>query len=127
MEQQLIVIADPNNDRAEAIGNALNGGFEVVRIRNAREAYGEIRSRRPAAVVVDFPFPMDGGCLTWTLNGDPDTADIPVVAFSAWNFPRTRGKAKEYGCSAFVPHSDGPDGLARAVTDVLEREPDPVG
>ena len=125
MEQPLVIIADPNNDRAEATGNALNGGFEVVRIRNAREALAAIRARRPAAVVVDFPFPLDGGCLAWSLHGDPATADIPVVAFSGWDFPRTRRKAREYGCRVFVPHADGTDGVARAVRELLEREPVP--
>ena len=107
MQKPLILIADPNNDRAEAVETAL----------------AEVRSRRPDAVVVDFPFPLNGTCLSVALRDHPDTADIPVVAFSSWDFPRTRDKAREYGCHAFVPHTRGPDGLARAVADLLEREP----
>lgn len=126
MNKPLIIIADPNEARAEIVGAALGESLQVLRYRTAEEAYPEIRSRRPAAVVIDFPLPLEGVCLSRALNEDPRTSSIPVVAFSGWDFPRTRDKAREYGCAVFVPQSDGAEELARAVNGLLEQEPGAV-
>lgn len=126
MNKPLIIIADPNEARAEIVGAALGDDLEVLRFRTAEEAYEEIRSRRPAAVIVDFPLPLEGVCLSRALSEDPRTSSIPVVAFSGWDFPRTRDKAREYGCAAFVPQAQGADGLSQAVSRLLEQEPGAV-
>ena len=119
MGKPLVIIADPNNSRADAIRDAFNGYVEIQRIRDPHEAYAEIRSLKPAAVVVDFPFPLNGRCLSNALRDDPITAHIPIIAFSGWDFPRTRAKAEEYGCDCFVSYAQGPEGVIEAVRSVI--------
>lgn len=127
MEKPFIIIADPSADRAAALEEALGPGCDCLAIRDVGAALREVRARRPAAVIVDFPFPGDEGqCLSEVLGDDPATAAVPVVAHSGWDFPRTRARAKSFGCRAFVPHQRGPDAVARAVEELLEGESEAV-
>lgn len=123
MEKPFIIIADPNETRAAALVEALGPAFDCLTVHDVQGALHEIRDRLPAAIVVDFPFPTgQGRCLTDALNGDPATAAIPLVAHSGWDFPRTRSKARDFGCDAFVAHQHGPEAVVRTLDELLGRE-----
>jgi hypothetical protein len=55
-------------------------------------------------VVTAFPAATrTGESVTAILKGDPRTAACQIVAHSDWCWTRTRAKARELGCDAFVP------------------------
>ena len=120
MQKPLVIIVDGSQERAQSIGDALGSEYETRWVGAAREALEEIRASRPTAVVVDFPFPMDDRrCLSHVLHEDRATAEIPVVAYSAWDFSNTRAKARALGCEAFVGRTAGPEGVARTLQEVV--------
>jgi CheY-like chemotaxis protein len=56
-------------------------GAPVVGARNGREAIEQVRSLRPALVVVDLMMPvMDGLEVCRRVKADPSTRDVPVLA-----------------------------------------------
>jgi CheY-like chemotaxis protein len=74
-------------------------------------------------VVVDFPVPLrSGGCLTAAIKQDPGTSHVPVIAYSGWNYPRTRATAREYGCAEFVARSADAGALVAAVERATHSE-----
>ncbi|MFO7892347.1 MAG: response regulator [Longimicrobiales bacterium] len=120
MHKPLIIIADPDADRSESIAATFNGSYACIRVKDANEALAEAKDRRPAAVVLDFPFPVsEGRCLSVALREDADTAGIPIVAYSGWNFTKTRAKAEKLGCSTFIAHEDGPEAVVEAVNELV--------
>ena len=120
MERPLIVIVDAYAERAQPLEEALSSDFDCLSTYDAAEALEEIRRARPVAVVVDFPFPTaERRCLSAVLKDDPETADTAILAYSAWDFPRTREKAAQLGCSTFIARSDGPEAVARALDELL--------
>ena len=120
MERPLIVIVDGYEERARPVEEELCRNFDCLSIYSAEEALGEIRRARPAAVIVDFPFPTaDRRCLSAVLQDDPELSGIPVVAYSAWDFPKTREKAAALGCDSFVARAKGPEALARVIDEML--------
>jgi CheY-like chemotaxis protein len=118
MNPFLILVVDPDVDRLTRIRDAVSDRFDVVLESNSSDALAHARSRGPAAIVVDFPVPMGAGrSLTEALREDPATRGIPVVAFSGWEYARTRSRAETLGCAAFVGHSEG----IEALLSVLDR------
>ena len=126
MDKPLIVIVDAYAERAQPLEEELSRDFDCLSTYDAAEALREIRRGRPAAVVIDFPYPTEARrCLSAVLKEDPETSSTPIVAYSTWDFPRTREKAAELGCSTFIARSDGPEAVARAIDELIavSREP----
>ncbi len=122
MDKPLIIIADPDTDRSDEIAATFNGTFACIRVTDAHEALAQIRERRPAAVVLDFPFPIgDHQCLSAAIHEDMDINGMPVIAYSGWNYPKTRAKAEGMGCTAFVAHEEGAGKVVDTVKGILRK------
>lgn len=119
----LVVVRDAA--RRMALDRALAERFDVTTAENVADALGRARTLQPLAIVLDFPFPATsagGGsrCLSTLLKEDRATRDIPVVAYSGWDFARTRSKAAEYGCAAFVSHEAGERAILEALAPLVQ-------
>ena len=80
-----ILVVD-NNDTNRSVAQALlqRRGHPVLLAASGAEGIELARSHGPALVLMDLAMPgMDGFAATRTLKGDPRTAAIPVVAFTA--------------------------------------------
>lgn len=116
MYKPLLVIVDQDPDARARTAELFAERYHCFVTGSAEEALASIRADHPVAVVVDFPIPLrSGGCLAAAINRDPETSHVPVVAYSSWNYPRTRATAREYGCAEFVARSAGPEALVAAV------------
>lgn len=116
MYKPLLIIVDQNLETLAETERLFADRFECVGIASPEDALESIRHRGPAAVVVDFPMPLRaGGCLSAAIKDDPGTSDVPVVAYSSWDFANTRNKAVSIGCAAFVARSAEASELEAAV------------
>lgn len=81
----LIVVADDNADILLLIAKRLaKRGYEVETATDGWTALEMIRTRRPAAAVLDWVMPMmQGGEVCAEVKSDPATADIPVIFLTA--------------------------------------------
>jgi CheY-like chemotaxis protein len=62
-----------------------------------------VQRERPDMILLDLMMPgLDGFEVTRKLKGDPETADIPIVAVSALARPDDRESALAAGCDDFV-------------------------
>ena len=66
-------------------------GFAVMAAYDGKEAMVAVQGTRPHIILLDLRMPvMDGYEVLGALKSDPETADIPVVIMSAYNFEADR-------------------------------------
>jgi CheY-like chemotaxis protein len=84
-DRPLIVLAEDNEDTRRVYGLILRHyGYEVVEAASGAEAVELTRRMRPQLVLMDIGLPvLDGWQASRMLKSDPQTACIPLVAFSA--------------------------------------------
>ena len=76
----------------------LLGDFEVLTAENGERGCEVAVAERPDIILMDLEMPvMDGWEATRRLKGNPQTRDIPVIAFSAHALAGEREKALAAG------------------------------
>ncbi|MDP9458439.1 MAG: response regulator [Actinobacteria bacterium] len=81
----LIVVADDDQDILNLVGKRLaKRGYHVVTATDGQQALELIRSRRPAAAILDWMMPvLQGPEVCSRLKDDPSTEGVPVVLLTA--------------------------------------------
>lgn len=78
-------------------------GYVIRTAVSASEAVEMLRDFRPRLILMDLQMPgMDGIEATRRLKADPVTADIPVLAVTAYAMKGDDRKALEAGCWGYV-------------------------
>ena len=80
-----ILVADDDPDILNLVSKRLTKrGYRVITAVNGKEALELIRSRRPAAAVLDWMMPLlHGQEVCERVKADPSTAKVPVVLLTA--------------------------------------------
>jgi two-component system, cell cycle response regulator DivK len=112
------------------LAKLLEKRFDSVRaVSTPSEALEVAMEMRPDLVITPFPAVTRSGELICTvLRGDPRTSGCAILAYSDWCWARTRDKARQAGCDAFVPATASEDELMAAIDAVLPangRAPNP--
>ena len=101
-EHILIVDDNPTNLKLVAYLMKANG-YAISTAIDADAALAEIRAKRPALILMDVQLPgIDGLELTRQLKADPETADIIIVAVTAYAMKGDVEKAVAAGCDDYV-------------------------
>ena len=81
----IVVLAEDNEDTRRVYGLILRHfGYHVEEAANGVDAVRLIREVRPSIVLMDIGLPrLDGWQASRILKGDRETANIPLIAFSA--------------------------------------------
>ena len=111
----LVVEDDP--DLNEMLGAYVRlAGFAYRPALDGVTAERELRSRRPALMLLDLMLPdMDGFEVCRRLRADVATRDVPVVIVSALNEPAARRRAEELDVREFLTKPFDPDALMAAM------------
>lgn len=76
-------------------------GVEVLLADNGEEAVKITREQKPDLIIMDIMMPvMDGAAATKIIIADPETKDIPILAFTAYIEDDIQAKLIEIGFSA---------------------------
>ncbi len=112
-----VVIIDDDRASQELLTAYLVGtGVQVVRARDGTEGLGEIRRRRPVAVVLDILLPgIDGWAVLDELRSDETTRDVPVIIVSILD-EKSRGLA--LGAASYLTKPVSRDDLIGALRNV---------
>jgi CheY-like chemotaxis protein len=112
-----VVIIDDDRASQELLTAYLVGtGVQVVRARDGTEGLGEIRRRRPVAVVLDILLPgIDGWAVLDELRSDETTRDVPVIIVSILD-EKSRGLA--LGAASYLTKPVSREDLIEALRDV---------
>ena len=99
-----LLYVEDNDDNVYMLKTRLEllGDFEVLTADNGERGYEAAIAERPDIILMDLEMPIvDGWEATRRLKSNPETRDIPVIAFSAHALGGEREKALAAGCDEF--------------------------
>ena len=99
-----LLYVEDNDDNVYMLKMRLEllGDFEVVTAENGERGCEMAVTERPDILLMDLEMPIvDGWEATRRLKSNPETRDIPVIAFSAHALAGEREKALAAGCDEF--------------------------
>lgn len=104
MAGEPILIVDDNASNLKLMRVLLEAEGYVVRTADhAYAALQVLREYHPRLILVDIQLPgMDGLTLTRELKANPETADIAIVALTAYAMKGDEAKALTAGCNDYI-------------------------
>lgn len=99
-----ILIIEDMLDNAELTRKVLtSAGYEVIHALDAEDGFDLAISEQPDLILLDLGLPdYDGQTLAGWLKAEPQTATIPIVAFTAWPEDTARQMVESYGCAGYI-------------------------
>jgi len=123
LEQQIVLLAQPDADTCEMYGDLLRlHGFVVLAFSDADEALQMAPVANIVITDVRLRGATDGLQLIARLRCDERTRHTPVIVLTACAFPYHQARAEAVGCDRFLPIPCLPDRLLREVQRFLPRQ-----
>ena len=118
-----VLIVDDTPTNISVISAALKDHFRTKVATNGEKALAIMNSDdRPDLILLDVDLPgIDGLTLTKRLKSDPPTADIIIVALTAFAMKADRQRAIAAGCDAYVTKPINTRELPVQVAELLQR------
>ena len=100
----VILCIDDNRDSLNLLEKMLKGaGYTVITAEDGRQGLIEARKNKPDLILLDVIMPvMDGYEVCSQLQGDPETAYIPVIFLTALDSEADRTKAFAVGAADYL-------------------------
>ncbi|MPQ56609.1 EAL domain-containing protein [Duganella sp. FT27W] len=104
------------------------GGYRLIEAANGAEGLKMALADKPDLVISDILMPnMDGYEFVTRMHEHPDTADVPVIFYTATYREREAlAVAESCGVRWVLPKPSDPDVILRTVQEALGHEPTPV-
>jgi two-component system cell cycle sensor histidine kinase/response regulator CckA len=124
-----VLVVDDSAVSHEIARKTLNhGGHRVIEAWDGRQAVILAQDNHPDLVLTDVLMPdMDGYQLAQALRGNPDTAGIPVLFYTAnYREDEVRPLAAAYGVRRILAKTARPQELLDVIAEALHDRPAPV-
>ncbi|MBI2997054.1 MAG: response regulator [Deltaproteobacteria bacterium] len=117
-----ILIVEDHPDSREILGCQLRHmGYEVIEAARGPEGIEKAIVQGPDLIVMDLGLPgMNGIDATVKLKQSPKTANIPVIAYTAWKEQNYRDRALEAGMAEFLTKPTPPAVFREVLQRVLQ-------
>jgi two-component system cell cycle response regulator DivK len=118
-----ILIVEDDADNRRIVVKVLTGeGHRTLEAADGRTAIEVARRERPDLIIMDLAMPgMDGWEASRRLKGNPETADIPIIALTAFAMRGDEERAREAGCDGYLSKPCRPQTMREVVRDFLAR------
>ncbi|RLC75237.1 MAG: hypothetical protein DRJ03_30120 [Chloroflexi bacterium] len=135
MASKKILVVDDELESVKLVGLMLQRqGYEIAAAQTGAQALEKALSENPDLVILDIMMPdMDGYEVCRRLRASPDTADLPIIMFTAKTQVDEKVAGFQAGADDYLTKPIHPDELASHVEAVLLRsarrqteEPPPV-
>jgi two-component system cell cycle response regulator DivK len=99
-----ILVIEDIPDNAELTRKMLvSAGYEVIHAADAETGLEMALNQNPDLILLDLGLPdYDGQTLAGWLRASSETAQTPIVAFTAWPEETARQMAESYGCNGYI-------------------------
>jgi DNA-binding response OmpR family regulator len=99
-------------------------GYEVLTATSGEDGIEICRAELPALVLLDIMMPgIDGWETLSRLKASPETADVPIIIFTAREHSRGKQLAREMGAADYFPKPFEPDELINIVEEYAAATP----
>jgi CheY-like chemotaxis protein len=98
-----ILVVEDEPDGQEVVA-AILGHFDIAThvVSTAEEALDVLTQQRYTAAIIDLALPhMDGLELLKAIRSNPNVADLPCIAYTAFHSSLVKKQALEAGCNAY--------------------------
>ena len=100
---RILVIEDSPVNMALTVAILENAGHTVLQADHAMIGIELARTERPDLILMDIQLPdIDGLVATRLLKSEPRTADIPVIALTAFAMKGDEDETRAAGCDGYV-------------------------
>ena len=119
MANKKVLLVEDNEDNRTLFGVILRYyDFDVIEAADGESAVELAHSEHPDVILMDIGLPgIDGLEATDRLKRAADTADIPIVALTA--FHHAEDQARAVGCEGFLTKPCPPDRVVSEVSRLL--------
>lgn len=119
---QGVLVVDDNPLNLELVTDVLEAaGYVVTQAVTAEEAIAAVSASAPDVILMDIGLPgMDGYAAVRVLKANPATADIPVVALTAFAMAGDERRALESGFDSYITKPVNTRTLAQSVARLLD-------
>jgi CheY-like chemotaxis protein len=118
----ILVVEDNESIRGLIQVVLKSAGYEVHTVSDAERAFEAALSIRPRMILTDIQLPgMNGLELTRRLRADAATADIIILAVTAYAMEGDDRKAREAGCDGYISKPLDVKALPDTVSEYLGR------
>lgn len=122
-----ILVADDNADIRQYLRSLLSSQYDVETVTNGQAGLESVKRNRPDLIVTDIMMPvLDGFGLLKRLRADAQTANIPVIMFSARSGEESRAEGMEAGADDYLVKPFGARGLLKAQQNSGRRNGSPT-
>ena len=123
-QQRTILVVDDFEDTRLLLRSWLRKkGYRVVEAENGNEAIAKAREIAPDLIIMDVEMPeLDGLSATRQIRVLKDSAELPIVAVSAYGADQFREQALAAGCNEYVSTPFEPDELEKLILYVGEKK-----
>jgi two-component system, cell cycle response regulator DivK len=103
MRKCVLVVDDDPDHREICVAILRHRGYDVLEAADGKEAIRIGREERPALILMDGKLPLlDGWKATERLKKRADTAQIPIVIFTAHVLGEDQERSEEVGADGFL-------------------------
>jgi two-component system cell cycle response regulator DivK len=122
MDKPRVLVVDDSVPNLELAAFLLGeNGFDVAKALDALEARAQLSAFKPQLVLMDIQMPkVDGLTATRQIKANPATADVIVVAFTAYAMKDDELKMLAAGCDGYISKPIDVAGFAAQVRGFLE-------
>ena len=117
-----ILIIDDEEMNRNLHGKILeNAGYTVHKAKSGQEGIRLAKQTIPDVILMDLAMPeMDGFEATQCLKQDPATAEITIIACSAFATRESQTKAFQIGCEGYITKPIEPERLVTQITKIVQ-------
>jgi CheY-like chemotaxis protein len=118
-----ILVVDDNPINLKLVSDLLAfEGYRVLKAADGEEAASRVKGDPPELILLDVDLPgIDGLTLTKKLKSDPPTADIIIIALTAFAMKADRQRAVAAGCDAYITKPINTRELPAQVAELLQQ------
>ena len=120
MAKRILVAEDEPDNRRIVVRVLTVEGYETLEAADGQAAVALARREHPDLIMMDLAMPgMDGWEAARQLKADPETADIPIIALTAFAMRGDEERAREAGCDGYLSKPCRPQTIREAVARFL--------
>ena len=120
MPKRILVVEDDPDHRRIVTKVLTREGYDVIEAATGAAAVAAAGEARPDLIIMDLALPgLDGWEASRRIKAAPDSADIPIVALTAFAMRGDEERARAAGCDAYVPKPCRPQTLREVVRQFL--------
>ena len=122
MAARILVAEDDVDNRRIVVKVLTVEGHETLEAADGRTTVEIARRERPDLILMDLAMPgMDGWEAARQLKADAETADIPIIALTAFAMRGDEERARQAGCDAYLSKPCRPQTIRDVVRQFLAR------